>query len=128
MEISQNEQTLSIHNIRDLSGNPAHALRDAICAALTPNIEVIEIDLSQATHMDGCGVGALVSLYKTAGTINNQRPPAIRLLYPQPAVQQVLELTRLHHMFEVIPCAVNPVTTAPVLISVQTGPESIATA
>jgi len=126
MEISQNEQTLSVRGVRDLSGTYAHTIRDSVCAALTPNVEVIEVDLSQTTHVDGYGVGALVALYKTASVINSQRAPVMRLLYPQPAVQQVLELTRLHHMFEVIPCPVNPVTVSP--LPVPATPQSAAAA
>src|SRR5262245_7416282 len=128
MDILQNDQTLSVRGIHDLSGTNAHSIRDTVCAALTPNVELIEVDLSQTTHVDGYGVGALVALYKTASTINCQRTPAMRLLYPQPAVQQVLELTRLHHMFEVIPCAVNPPTVSLVLVPVPSTPQSAAAA
>lgn len=128
MEIAQNEQTLSVRGIGDLSGSHAHTIREALCAALTPNIESIEVDLSQTTHVDGHGVGALVALYKAASVINSQRAPAMRLMYPQPAVQQVLELTRLHHMFEVIPCAVNPPTVSPVLVPVSPSSQSAAAA
>ena len=126
MDILQSDHTLMISGIRDLSGTHAHSIRDNICSALTPNVESIEVDLSQTTHVDGYGVGALVALYKAASAINNQRPPAMRLLYPQPEVQQVLELTRLHHMFEIIPCAVNPVTASPVLVPVSPVSQSAA--
>jgi anti-anti-sigma factor len=126
MDILQSDHTLMISGIRDLSGTHAHSIRDNICSALTPNIESIEVDLSQTTHVDGYGVGALVALYKAASVINNQRPPAMRLLYPQPEVQQVLELTRLHHMFEIIPCAVNPVTASPLLMPVPPVSQSAA--
>ena len=99
MEIIQHEQVLRIRGIRALSGGHAHSIRDTICAALTPDIETIEMDLSETSQVDGCGLGALVALYKAS----NYGRLTLRLLHPQPAVQQVIELTRLHHLFEVVP-------------------------
>jgi anti-sigma B factor antagonist len=48
--------------------------------------------------LDSCGLGALISLHKTACTRNG----AVRLLNPTPPVQQILELTRLHRVFEIV--------------------------
>ncbi|HVV00157.1 MAG TPA: STAS domain-containing protein, partial [Verrucomicrobiae bacterium] len=79
----------------------------------------IDIDLSQTTYVDSCGLGALVALHKTACG----RKGAVRLLSPQRPVQQILELTRMHRIFQIVqPPAEPPVGSAPqapALVAVQ---------
>jgi len=48
--------------------------------------------------VDSCGLGALVALHKTAAA----RGGVLRLINPTPPVQQILELTRMHRIFEII--------------------------
>jgi anti-sigma B factor antagonist len=48
--------------------------------------------------VDSCGLGALVALHKTAAAHGG----VLRLINPTPPVQQILELTRMHRIFEVI--------------------------
>src|SRR5690349_14311341 len=98
MEIQQNDQTLSIRGIRELSAANAHAVRDQACAALTPGLEAIELDLSETTFVDSFGLGVIASLFRAASELSLKGPPTIRLLHPQPPVQQVFELTRMHHI------------------------------
>jgi len=66
--------------------------------SLADRLKNIDIDLSQTMFLDSCGLGALISLHKTACT----RSGAVRLLNPTPPVQQILELTRLHRIFEIV--------------------------
>ena len=72
---------------------------------LTPELETIEIDLEQTTMVDSCGLGALVSLYRAALRRNLNGGVRMRLLNPQPPVQQLFELTRMHQLFEIVPPA-----------------------
>jgi anti-sigma B factor antagonist len=58
----------------------------------------IEIDLSETRFIDSCGLGALVALHKTACGHKG----VVRLLNPLPPVQQILELTRMHRIFEIV--------------------------
>ena len=102
MEIEQQNYTLKIRGIRELSAANAHAVRETACAALTPGLKLIELDLSETTLMDSFGLGAIASLYKAALERNGNGGPSFRLLYPQPPVQQILELTRMHHLFEIV--------------------------
>ena len=44
------------------------------------------------------GLGALISLHKTTCTRNG----LVRLLNPTPPVQQLLDLTRMHRIFEIV--------------------------
>ena len=102
MEIEQQNDTLIIRGIRELSAANAHAVRETACAALTPGLKMIELDLSETTLVDSFGLGAIASVYKAAMECTAKDVPSFRLLHPQPPVQQILELTRMHHLFEIV--------------------------
>jgi anti-sigma B factor antagonist len=55
------------------------------------------VDLSQVTFLDSSGIGALLSLYKLLPASN----PSFKLRRVQPAVQSMIELLRLHRVFDV---------------------------
>ena len=90
--------TLTITGMKELGASNANSFRDQARAALTDTQKIIEIDLSQTMFVDSCGLGALISLHKLACTRNGQ----VRLLNPTPPVQQILELTRMHRIFEIV--------------------------
>jgi anti-sigma B factor antagonist len=90
--------TLSVGGVKELSAANANAFRDQVRGSLAERLKNIDIDLSQTMFLDSCGLGALISLHKTACT----RSGAVRLLNPTPPVQQILELTRLHRVFEIV--------------------------
>lgn len=102
MEIQRQNGTLSVRGLRELNAASARAVRDKIGVALAPDLKRIEIDLSQTDFVDSAGVGALWSLFRAANAINQNGGVALRLLNPQPPVQQMLELTRMHRVFEII--------------------------
>ena len=108
MEIQRQNGTLSVAGVRELSAANARSFRNEVYAAMGRGLEHIEIDLSQTSLVDSCGLGALVSLYKAANENGNGGRVAMRLLYPQPPVQQIFELTRMHHLFEIVPRVVEP--------------------
>lgn len=89
---------MRISAVDQLSAVNANAFRDWVCKALAEETRNIEIDLSRTTYLDSCGLGALVTLHKAACG----RAGKLRLLAPQPPVQQILELTRLDRVFEVV--------------------------
>jgi len=89
---------LTITGVKELGASNANSFREHARAALTETQTTIEIDLSQTMFVDSCGLGALISLHKLACTRNGQ----VRLLNPTPPVQQILELTRMHRIFEII--------------------------
>src|SRR5262245_37017086 len=101
MKIEHHNGTLTIQGLRELSAANAHAFREEAAAALDPKLEAIEIDFSEASLVDSCGLGALVSLHKAANHINGNGSVIVRLLNAPPPVQQVFELTRMHHLFEI---------------------------
>jgi anti-sigma B factor antagonist len=98
MKLHSNGDTLRVSALKELNATNANALRDDTRAAFTNGHRHIEIDLSETAAIDSCGLGALVALHKTVGTHGG----ALRLLNPTPAVQQILELTRMHRIFEVV--------------------------
>ena len=95
--------TLWIKDVSELSFLNAPSFRTEVCAAISPGLKTVEIDLVRTRFVDSHGLGALVSLYKTANEQNPGDPVTVRLVNLQPAVQQMLELTRMHHLFELMP-------------------------
>lgn len=98
MKLQNDGDILRISAIRELSAANSNAFRDEARRAFGNGQTNIEIDLSQTTVVDSCGLGALVALHKTVTT----RGGVLRLLNPNPAIQQILELTRMHRIFEVV--------------------------
>jgi len=101
MDIRRQNGTLSVTGLRELTSANAHTFRSAVAAALSHDLRRIEIDLSQTQAVDGAGLGALVSLYETANQYRNRDSVGIRLTNPTPSVQQMIELARLHRLFEI---------------------------
>src|SRR5437588_242740 len=60
-------------------------------------VERVTIDMHNVEFLDSSGVGALLSIYKRLPPHN----PSVKLLHVQPAVQSVIELLRLHRIFEI---------------------------
>lgn len=113
MNIDQQNGTLSVTGIRELNAANANAFRFALTRAMSDDLKAIEIDLSQTQAVDGAGLGALVALYETAKQHRKREGFAIRLANPTPTVQQMIELARLHHLFEITQPGGTPDGTPP---------------
>jgi len=98
MKIQQNGDTLCAGEVRELDAANARAFQEAVIDAMTDSVKNVEIDLSQTVFLDSCGLGALIALQKTMFP----RGGLVRLLNPSPAAQQLLELTRLHRILEIV--------------------------
>ena len=99
MNIQQkNPQTTVVTGLQELVAANAAQVRDDIRAALPPTCLNLELDLSSLSFLDSSGLGALISLHKTL----RLRDGIMRLIKPAANVQQILELTRLHRVFEVV--------------------------
>jgi anti-sigma B factor antagonist len=98
MKLESQGDTLRITDLAELGAANSNAVRDQARAALTPALINIEVDLSQTSFLDSCGLGALIALHKTAC----DRGGKVSLLRPQSAVERVLELTRLHRVFQIV--------------------------
>src|ERR1043165_7247110 len=99
MNIQLHDYTLRISGMKELAEVNAQAFLEQVCATLPSRLHAIEIDLSETAFVDSCGVGALVSLFKTARSHNGG--VTVRLLNPTRPVEQMFELTRLCRVFEI---------------------------
>lgn len=66
-------------------------------AAWQAGVAAVEIDLGQVEFVDSSGVGALLSVYKKLPA----QSAGVKLVRVKPAVQSVIELLRLHRIFEI---------------------------
>ena len=98
MKVQTRGDTLALTGLKELAAANSQSFRDQVRSALTDEQKFIEIDLSETMFIDSCGLGALISLHKTACARHGQ----VRLLYPTPPVRQILELTRMQRIFEIV--------------------------
>ena len=90
--------TLLVSGLMELAAANAGQVRDDIRAALKPEHTCLRVDLSSMTFLDSSGLGALISLHKGLRSQNG----AVQLVNPTSSVRQILELTRLHRVFEIV--------------------------
>ena len=100
MEIEEDPRELRIDGIRELNQPIAIALQKRLKAVLTDKVKAIEIDLSQTVFMDSHGLGVLIALRN----MMVRRKGVVRLLNPSRFVEQVLEMTRLHRVLDIVKC------------------------
>jgi anti-sigma B factor antagonist len=99
MKIENNGECLSISDINELTAQNSATFRNEVQAALGGSPALIEINLSKTRFMDSSGLGALFALYRATA----KRPGVIlRLLNPVPEIQQLLELTQMQQLFEIV--------------------------
>jgi len=98
MDIKIGRESLVVKGIPEIVASNARTLKEQILSVLTESHKCIELDLSQTTFIDSTGLGVLISLDKAV----RARKGVVRLLYPTNSVMTVLELTRLHRVFEVV--------------------------
>jgi anti-sigma B factor antagonist len=98
MKVESKGETLNVSGIKELGAANSQHFRDEVKGALSDTQKNIQIDLSETMFVDSCGLGALISLHKTTCNRNG----TVRLLNPTPPVQQILELTRMHRIFEIV--------------------------
>ena len=98
MKMNVEGNTVRVSGVKELGAANANHVRDQVKAFMSDGQSNIDFDLSETTFVDSCGLGALIAIHKTACSRNG----ALRLLHPLPPVQQLLELTRLHRIFEIV--------------------------
>ena len=98
MKMDVCKDTVRVSEIKELGAANANAFRDWVRSSIQNGQKNIEIDLSETNFIDSCGLGALIALHKTACS----RHGSLRLVNPQTSVQHILELTRMHRLFEIL--------------------------
>jgi anti-sigma B factor antagonist len=98
MKISSHGSVLRISDLPALNASTAPALRDEARAALKAENTMLDIDMSSTRFLDSSGLGALIALQKTM----SQRGGTLRVVNPTATVEQIMELTRLHRVLEIV--------------------------
>lgn len=99
MKIENQGTCLSISDIHELTAVNSASFRDEVRAVLSSAPPLIEIDLSQTRFVDSSGLGALFALYRATAQNNGV---VLRLLNPRPEIRQLLELTQMQQLFEIV--------------------------
>jgi anti-anti-sigma factor len=102
MEIQLENRALAITGLCELDGASSRAFQRAVGMAAKLGLATIEVDLSEVRSVDASALGALAYLYRLAGGHASLGVAPVRLLNPQPGVQQMLELARMDQLFEVV--------------------------
>jgi anti-sigma B factor antagonist len=98
MKIYSEGPTLHVTDLNELNATNAPALRDNVRTALKSETSAIELDMSDSKFIDSSGLGSLIALQKTMAS----RQGILRIVNPTSTVVQVLELTRLHRVLEIV--------------------------
>ncbi|MGL5017551.1 MAG: STAS domain-containing protein [Luteolibacter sp.] len=98
MNIERKDTTLHVTEIRELTAGVAPDVKNQLRQHFAAGLIDIDFDCSSLEFVDSSGLGALISMQKLA----NERGGKLRLLSPKPSVIQLLELTRLHRVFEIV--------------------------
>jgi anti-anti-sigma factor len=101
MKIEGTPDGIRISGVRDLDEEHAGEIIEGVRSALPPDPRVIEFDLSRVPALDAEGVGVLLEAHDAVTRLG--AAPVWRLTHPAPAVRQLLELVRLHRVFEIVP-------------------------
>ena len=99
MKIENQGQCLTISQIVELTAVNSSSFREEVSAALPGSPSVIEIDLSQTRFVDSSGLGALFALYRATA---QHKGVVLRLVNPRPEIRQLLELTQMQQLFEIV--------------------------
>ena len=98
MKIEKAGDTLRVFDLKELDATTATLFQESVHGAVGDDVKYIEVDLSGTALLDSCGLGTLVALRKLVG----RRDGAVRLINPAPAVREMVELTRLYRVLEVV--------------------------
>ena len=82
----------------DMNASSVHTFREKVRANLLVDHTQLDVDMSATTFLDSSGLGALLSLHK----LMNARGGKMRIINPRPAVVQIIELTRVHRIIEIL--------------------------
>jgi len=100
VNVLRDQETLRITGVRRLGAAEAKAFCHQASADLQPGLLTISIDLSETSFMDSAGMAALLALHKAASHHNSS--VTLRLLNPSRPMHQLLRLTRLDRVFQIV--------------------------
>ena len=106
MRNERSQDTIRVAGLTELGASNAGAVRDEVCRSITADRAIVEVDLSETVYVDSAGLGALLAIHKKA----SKHGGSVRVLSPNLPVQQVLELTRMHLLLEIVPSQGKPIS------------------
>jgi anti-sigma B factor antagonist len=106
MDIQIKQDSVVVSHIANIVASNSREFKERVLSVLTDSHRVVELDLTDTSMVDSSGLGSLISLDKTM----RARKGLVRLLNPSRSVMTILELTRLHRVFEVINCRLEAKT------------------
>ena len=80
-----------------LIGEGDTMLREAVSKLLEGDQKHILLNLRKISYMDSSGIGEIVACYKAA----KEQNVTVKLLNPSEKVDDLLQITRLHSVFEI---------------------------
>ena len=98
MKIDLAPGELRLCEIGDLEADCAPEFIERVTIALGSRPGRIEIDLSSTHKLDAVGLSALAEIHRRA--FEQDETVSIRVLHAPPPVRHLMELGRLHHVFE----------------------------
>lgn len=95
------ETVLKVSAPTELTAITFTPFREKTRAGILPGHKRLDVDMEGTAFVDSSGLGALIALHKAMDSRNG----SVRLLNPRQPVLQILELTRMHRMFEIVRAA-----------------------
>lgn len=100
MKLKLETDTVRVSDLRDLGDDQAGELAADIGAAVAAGARTVEFDLSQFRAIDYSVVDRLIAIHDAVSRVGSL---VWRVVNPPPDVRQLLELVRLHRVFEITP-------------------------
>lgn len=102
-ETFQDVEVLALEGRLDASS--ANQLKDAVQELTKEGRVNVVVDLAEVSFLDSSGLGSLVAVLRSA----NQLKGDVKLASLQESVRVLIELTRLHRVFEIFDKAMDAV-------------------
>ncbi len=83
--------------VNRLDASASRDFKQQVEAVWSPEVTRVEMDFGNVGFIDSSGVGALLGVYKRLPASDG----AVRLTHVQAPVQSVIELLRLHKVFDI---------------------------
>jgi len=99
MKLTVDGETLNVSDVAELGTATANSFQNELTAAIPSGVKQINIDLSHTDYVDCGGLGALVSVWKSA--VGRNGAVRIRVLNPPHPVERMFNLTKLDQVFPI---------------------------
>lgn len=98
MTFEKSDQSLIIKSVKEITAANAREFKELVAREFSSGMRDIELDASTLKFIDSSGLGALLSLHKMVVPAAGQ----FRLNRPSPSTMQILTLTRLDRVLQII--------------------------